>query len=187
MRGGGGVQEGEWVGGCKEGGVWFGLGQGLCRTVSTPIRADTTGLGGSWWSGPKPCRTVAHPRTPRCHAREGDAAVPVRVAHGEQLGGERALSGPARHVGSHGGAAPGPDPACVGTTVRGGVSRCPRHHLLTGWGEEGGQSLGGPFVHGGATTTGPDATHPPAICQKGPLVRGLTFAVNMSGQQTTFV
>ena len=32
-----------------EGGVWFGLGQGLCRTpwptVSTRLCADTTGLG----------------------------------------------------------------------------------------------------------------------------------------------
>ena len=66
------------------GGGWFGLGQGLCRTprptVSTRLCADTTGLGESRLSGPKACRTVDRPRTPRWHSREGDAAVPVCVA-----------------------------------------------------------------------------------------------------------
>ena len=65
-------------------GVWFGLGQGLCRTpwptVSFRLRADTTGLGESRLSGLKACRTVDRPRTPWWHTREGDAAVPVCVA-----------------------------------------------------------------------------------------------------------
>ena len=73
------------------GGVWFGLGQGLCRTpwpmVSTRLCADTTGLGESRLSGPKACRTVDRPRTPWWHTREGDAAVPVCVARAGQEGG----------------------------------------------------------------------------------------------------
>ena len=71
--------------------VWFGLGQGLCRTpwptVSTRLCADTTGLGKSRLSGPKACRTVDRPRTPWWHTREGDAAVPVCVARAGQVGG----------------------------------------------------------------------------------------------------
>ena len=94
------------------GGVWFGLGQGLCRTpwptVSTRLCADTTGLGESRLSGPKACRTVDRPRTPRWHSREGDAAVPVCVARAGQEGRARMLVVLAGHDGSHGCAAPGP-------------------------------------------------------------------------------
>ena len=93
-------------------GVWFGLGQGLCRTpwptVSTRLCADTTGLGESRLSGPKACRTVDHPRTPWWHTREGDAAVPVCVARAGQEGGACMLVALAGHDGSHGCAAPGP-------------------------------------------------------------------------------
>ena len=92
--------------------VWFGLGQGLCRTpwpmVSTRLCADTTGLGESRLSGPKACRTVDRPRTPRWHTREGDAAVPVCVARAGQEGGACMLVALAGHDGSHGCAAPGP-------------------------------------------------------------------------------
>ena len=94
------------------GGVWFGLGQGLCRTpwpmVSTRLWADTTGLGESRLSGPKACRTVDRPRTPWWHTREGDAAVPVCVARAGQEGGACMLVALAGHDGSHGCAAPGP-------------------------------------------------------------------------------
>ena len=94
------------------GGVWFGLGQGLCRTpwpmVSTRLCADTTGLGESRLSGPKACRTVDRPRTPWWHTREGDAAVPVCVARAGQEGGACMLVALAGHDGSHGCAAPGP-------------------------------------------------------------------------------
>ena len=98
-----------WV---RGGGVWFGLGQGLCRTpwpmVSTRLCADTTGLGESRLSGPKACRTVDRPRTPWWHTREGDAAVPVCVARAGQEGGACMLVALAGHDGSHGCAAPGP-------------------------------------------------------------------------------
>ena len=94
------------------GGVWFGLGQGLCRTpwpmVSTRLCADTTGLGESRLSGPKACRTVDRPRTPWWHTREGDAAVPVCVARAGQEGGACMLVALAGHDGSYGCAAPGP-------------------------------------------------------------------------------
>ena len=94
------------------GGVWFGLGQGLCRTpwptVSTRLCADTTGLGESRLSGPKACRTVDRPRTPWWHTREGDAAVPVCVARTGQVGGACMLVALVGHDGSHGCAAPGP-------------------------------------------------------------------------------
>ena len=94
------------------GGVWFGLGQGLCRTpwpmVNTRLCADTTGLGESRLSGPKACRTVDRPRTPWWHTREGDAAVPVCVARAGQEGGACMLVVLAGHDGSHGCAAPGP-------------------------------------------------------------------------------
>ena len=97
---------------CGRGGVWFGLGQGLCRTpwpmVSTRLCADTTGLGESRLSGPKACRTVDRPRTPWWHTREGDAAVPVCVARAGQEGGACMLVALAGHDGSHGCAAPGP-------------------------------------------------------------------------------
>ena len=101
---------GHWA--MEGGGVWFGLGQGLCRTpwptVSTRLCADTTGLGESRLSGPKACRTVDRPRTPRWHSREGDAAVPVCVARAGQEGRARMLVVLAGHDGSHGCAAPGP-------------------------------------------------------------------------------
>ena len=94
------------------GGVWFGLGQGLCRTpwptLSTRLCADTTGLGESRLSGPKACRTVDRPRTPWWHTREGDAAVPVCVARAGQVGGACMLVALVGHDGSHGCAAPGP-------------------------------------------------------------------------------
>ena len=105
-----GLEEGGCVG--VQGGVWFGLGQGLCRTpwpmVSTRLWADTTGLGESRLSGPKACRTVDRPRTPWWHTREGDAAVPVCVARAGQEGGACMLVALAGHDGSHGCAAPGP-------------------------------------------------------------------------------
>ena len=99
------------AGACR-GLVWFGLGQGLCRTpwpmVSTRLCADTIGLGESRLSGPKACRTVDRPRTPWWHTREGDAAVPVCVARAGQEGGACMLVALAGHDGSHGCAAPGP-------------------------------------------------------------------------------
>ena len=102
---------------CIPGEVWFGLGQGLCRTprptVSTRLCADTTGLGKSRLSGPKACRTVDRPRTPWWHTREGDAAVPVCVARAGREGGACMLVVLAGLEGSHGCAvhgcaAPGP-------------------------------------------------------------------------------
>ena len=94
------------------GGVWFCLGQGLCRTpwptVSTRLCANTTGLGESRLSGPKACRTVDRPRTPWWHTREGDAAVRLCVARAGREGGVCMLVVLAGHDGSHGCAAPGP-------------------------------------------------------------------------------
>ena len=109
-----------------KGGVWFGLGQGLCRTpgptVSSRLCADTTGLGESRLSGPKACRTVDRPRTPWWHTREGDAAVPVCVARAGQGGRACMLVALAGHDGSHGCAAPGP---ARWRWCRSGVSRPP--------------------------------------------------------------
>ena len=89
------------------GGVWFGLGQGLCRTrrptVSTCLCANTTGLGKSRLSGAKACRTVDRPRTPRWHTREVDAAVPVCVARAGREGGARMLVELASPGGGEGG------------------------------------------------------------------------------------
>ena len=93
-------------------GVWFGLGQGLCRTpwptVSTRLCADTTRLGESRLSGPKACRTVDRPRSPSRHTREGDAAVPVCVARAGQVGRACMLVALAGHDGSQGCTAPSP-------------------------------------------------------------------------------
>ena len=112
-------------------GVWFGLGKGLCRTpwpmVSTCLCADTTGLGESWLSGPKACRTVDRPRNPWWHTREGDVAVPVCLARAGQEGGACMLVALAGHDGSHGCAAPGP---ARWRLCRSSVSRFPRCGLV---------------------------------------------------------
>ena len=60
-------------------------------------------------SGHKAYRTADGPRTPRRHTREGDAAVPVCVWARASVCMVGARVGAARHVGSHGWAAPGPD------------------------------------------------------------------------------
>ena len=51
----------------------------LRPTASTRPRANTTGLGESWLSGPRAYRIVDRARTPRWPTREGDAAVPLCV------------------------------------------------------------------------------------------------------------
>ena len=59
-------------------------------------------------SGHVAYRTADGPRTPRRHTREGDAAVPVCVWARASVCMAGARVGAARHVGSHGWAAPGP-------------------------------------------------------------------------------
>ena len=89
-RGGGGGGPGGAIWGV--GGVWFGLGQGLCRTprptVSTRLCADTTGQGESRLSSPKACRTVDRPRTRGgTHGREMPPCLCVWRARGVHAGG----------------------------------------------------------------------------------------------------
>ena len=92
--------------------VWFGSGQGLCRTpgltVSSRLCADTTGLGESWLSGLKACRTVDRP-VPRggTQGRKMPPCLCVWRARG-QGGRVCMLVAHAGHDGSHGCAAPGP-------------------------------------------------------------------------------
>ena len=80
-----------------------------------PSLRHVIGLDDSRLSGHKAYRTADGPRTPRRHTREGDAAIPVCVwAHAlvcvvhALVCVVHAWHGAARHVGSHGWAAPGP-------------------------------------------------------------------------------
>ena len=95
-----------WVGASERaagGLVWFGLvwdkacagrlgARSARRFVPTRLGRASRGCPVA-----RPAGLLTVPR--RWHMREGDAAVPVCVARGEQLGGERALSRPAGRVG----------------------------------------------------------------------------------------
>ena len=80
-------------------------------------------------SGHKAYQTADGPRTPRRHTREGDAAVPVCVWARTSVCIVGARVGAARHVGSHGWAAPGPVLTRWWVPGGGGGGGC---HLLVG-------------------------------------------------------
>ena len=87
-----------------------------------PSLRRVIGLDDSQLSGHKAYRTSDGPRTPRRHTREGDAAVPVCMWARALVCMVHAWLGAARHVGSHGRAAPGPFMVCWWAPGGGGVA-----------------------------------------------------------------